>query len=178
MRTAICISRPVLAALLSLVGLVIPSPGNAQRTVSGDWAVDIQPAAQEAYTTNASQSMLGVLCFVENRSCVFYFKSETDCINGQKSVAMVNGASGAFSTTVSCVKIDGANGAQIPVQKIDDFGDMKTALESGNEIGIAVPLKSGQFAVSRFSAFGASTAIQQAMTLPKPSATRSRDQVL
>lgn len=54
---------------------------------------------------------------------------------------------------------------------IDEFELMITAFESGDKVGFASPLKSGQFQVVRFSTVGATAAIKDARNPPSRPAT-------
>ncbi len=140
----------------------------------GDWIASFNGEYREAYSRNESESSVGVLCSTASQVCFAYLRSNSTCNEGDKQVALVNTESGAFPIEMSCAKIQFESGQEF-INFLGDYGTMKNAILKNNDLGIALPLTSGQFKVVRFSLRGSNQAIEAAEKFPARS--KYRDQV-
>lgn len=105
-----------------------------------------------------------------------YIVTSSACTPGAKYPMMINSAVSAAAVTTECAKLQGINPSRGDTYNVfSEFGVVRSAYESGGEIGFAIPLESGAFRVLRFSTKGATQAIRGAMTLPekrKPAKSR------
>lgn len=119
-----------------------------------------------AHTTNESGSRFGVMC---GQSCIVYLNLQIDCEKGVTTPAMVNSKAGAYPITLRCHHIDDRR--LFSAELTDDYIDV---LDSGGEIGFAVPLASGRFGVSRYSLTGSIDAIAYAITAAEKKAAANQ----
>jgi hypothetical protein len=134
------------ALALALMLAIANAPAVAKKAAYGDWIADEAGDYTEAYTSNESGSVFGLIC---GRECVFYLNILHKCEQGHAYPAMINSNGGAYPVDLKCFVLDGDYIVTFPVT--GDFADM---LEAGGTIGFAVPLANGQFGVSRFSLKG------------------------
>ena len=125
----------------------------------GDWT--FRPSKDYAFSTtkNTSGSAFGVVC---GKSCSVFVNFMRTCTSKNDYPVMVNSSAGAFHLYLRCHILEGRHllSADISDQLLD-------AIESGGEIGFAVPLDGGQFSVSRFSLNGAMPAMRRAVEYAK-----------
>lgn len=141
------------AALLT----AMPASTLAQSSRYGDWQVTVNAAATEASTVNQSGSILGFICVLSIDRCIYYVSAHTTCDQGGSSAVLINTDAGALVSTISCIKL-GDN----YYNSIQDSPDLDTAINKSTWLGIAIPMKSGQFKVVRFSLVGAFKATYEA----------------
>lgn len=150
-----------------------PAPPPIERY--GDWSATIYGNGLIASTRNESGAVFGVIC---GEKCVTFFNPKIPCENGGSYPALINSPAQAFSVTLKCVIADGRNfySANIDESLID-------LMETGGQLGVAFPMQSGQFRVSRFSLTGALKAKLRIYNLSKagqknPDEKGLRDQIL
>ena len=154
--------------LVAIFALFISASAASQNaTKVGDWLVDKSVSGiQIATAASDSGSTVGFLCFTETETCISYiiFAGIACKVDGTYPM-MINSAIGAFVLKSTCKQVQGTSLNNIQV--ITEFSNVKSALENGGDVGFVLPLESGQFKVARFSAKGATAAIQSAMQLPQ-----------
>jgi hypothetical protein len=133
-------------AALALMLALASSPAGAREARHGDWIADEGRDYTEAYTSNESGSVFGLLC---GRGCLFYLNILHKCDQGSAYPAMINSDAGAYPVELKCFILDKDYIMTFPAD-----GDFADILEAGGTIGFAVPLEGGQFGVSRFSLKG------------------------
>lgn len=171
---------PVLAVLMTCT-----SPC-ALATEYGDWKSSTTNTVSEAFTGNDSGSVFGFIC-INNEACGFYLNTGTACEEDAEYPVLINGLGGSLYMPTNCTVLEDDNGKVRHFLMIDDEAGLltKTVQDSG-QIGFAIPLTSGRFAVSRFSLRGSTAAMkrvlleQEALAKKgdKKSGTRVRDETL
>lgn len=158
--------RAVLASLLILCALFTASAGAQQNRKTGDWSVQhLDGGIQLAGTENASGNAFGVMCVASANACyAFVTLSDTKCTQGNSVPMLMNSPVGSKGMQATCTIIDSTPPLHLMI--LDDFDGAVGAIESGGEIGLAFPLKSGKFEVYRFSTAGAVAAVREARTPP------------
>jgi len=123
----------------------------------GDWTVRVMADGEGMYalTVNDSGGQLGLICFGSTGKCLWVLSNKINCKDRSTYPVLVNADSGAASTHVACMKLDGE-----PVYAFGEYDVIDRTIRQSERIGIAAPLQSGQFAVTRFSLRGASAAIE------------------
>lgn len=139
----------------------------AANRVIGDWVVSADSGLYETYTGNESGSTLGLLC--TDTSCSFYLRAGITCESGASYLALINSENGASAQQLSCAPLT-LNGRTEYVILIGDIESFATTVLSASTVGIAIPMASGQFKVSRFSLRGASKALEAVVNLRKAGA--------
>lgn len=133
----------------------------------GDWTFRPFDGYAISSTLNASGSKLGVLC---GSTCVVFVNTARACKQGDSYPSLVNSSTGAMHIWLKCTIIDKLNLLSTPAE-----GLLMDAIESGGEIGFALPLSGGQFNVSRFSLNGAIPAIKRAVQHTKAQSDQGND---
>lgn len=138
----------------------------------GDWDLDFSiEGIQIAKVVNASGTALGILCTLGVDKCVAYLAlSDMTCSPGKSFPMMMNIATGATNLSARCEKLEVQRVVHMLV--LDEFSAFTSAVESGGEIGFAVPLDDGKFQVMRFSSRGAVAAVRAARSRPTGSETQ------
>lgn len=127
----------------------------------GDWSVNVLGATSSiASVKNNADSAFGVICLED--FCTTFFNPALKCDEGTKYPALVNAPSAAFPVTMECVKAAGLDLYTFPLDE-----GIKDALSIGGVIGIAYPMKSGEFKVARFSLTGSARASARASQITK-----------
>jgi len=158
---------PVLLVLLwAICGLA-----QAQKSQVEDWIVDLSGSYSEAFTTNDSNSVLGIYCMDR---CMAYVDPNINCdVNGKYSI-FVNAAAGAVVVDATCVHL---RDRQIRV--LDKLDLILEQSRAGERIGFAFALRDGSFKVVRFSMNGSSPAIRRALNhIIEKNKSSTRDRVL
>lgn len=126
----------------------------------GAW---VMGSPQDGYrtiaTTNDSGAILLKMCATSTRNCIWAVSSVVpECENMSRYPGLLNATSGAQSVELVCT-VD----SNIHSLAIANYELMQQYSEADEQIGIAVPLKDGQFRVMRFDLKGskaASTALE------------------
>ena len=131
--------------------------GAAQAQEYGDWMVDDLASERSVYaaTVNDSGGLLGKTCSQEG--CRWIVTLKANCENGAKYPALLNAADGAWHVTLFCSPNEKNPGRYYVLEP--DYVDK--AVQSGDAVGIAMPMQSGQFRVARFSTRGWTAAVRQ-----------------
>ncbi|MDR6740566.1 hypothetical protein J2X56_002584 [Herbaspirillum sp. 1173] len=133
----------------------------------GDWSVSISPSGfPYAATTNSAGDLLIKTCNISSGTCSWLQASKIACEEGSTAVALINSPTGAAVNKMVC---EGAYASDrqtlynYSLEKPDEFDGI--VAKSSGLVGIAHPLASGQFEVSRFSLNGARQAVEFLMSL-------------
>ncbi len=127
--------------------------------VFGSWSVGkFGENFSIATTANQGQSVLGVMC--DYSGCVTFFNPHITCEDKASYPALINSPGGAFSDNLTCRKI-GDNF----VYALSSENPVIEAMSIGGTLGVAFPMQSGEFTVSRFSLTGGARAYARAAQL-------------
>jgi hypothetical protein len=130
-----------------------------------------------AATINDSKGILGQYCYREEASCIWILSNEVGCEDGSQYPVLVNSDSGAVSTTIMCAKLHGK-----PRYAFAEFDVIDNIVRHSEWLGIAFPMKSGFFQVSRFPLNGAGAAVtfmrKVGDSMVQPAKTGTLDQKL
>jgi hypothetical protein len=131
----------------------------AEKSKSGDWVLDLDNTSglTQAFTANQSGSTFGFICSISSNGCFYYFSPQATCEAGAAGGILINLDAGALSATTECAILGSSYYSLIKETK-----DIHLAIIGSNNIGIAIPMKDGQFKVVRFSLRGAEAAIRAA----------------
>lgn len=109
-----------------------------------------------AASVNDSREVFGQYCFNESGKCVWLLLADVDCEEGSKYHALVNADGGSEHLEILCNKIGSK-----PRYIFTNFEKIDTVVSgSTSYIGIAFPLASGLFQVTRFLLDGSKEALQ------------------
>jgi hypothetical protein len=117
----------------------------------GNWVVE----GGSASVTNESGSLLGVFCTPIHCDLVLYLAGNFPCKTGKTYPFMINSDSGVTFTRGACQYIPKVG----PAYKLKNWQQILPALAKDDEIGFAVALLSGSFAVVHFSLLGSAAAL-------------------
>jgi hypothetical protein len=120
------------------------------------WKIQSKGIITEAYTSPEPDTTFGLFCSAE--SCIFYLHQSLACKPNEKYSVLLNSQNISTAITMKCTPI-GANLFWI----LSPFNTILKATQTGDQIGFAVALQSGAFAVSRFSLNGATQAINESL---------------
>ena len=171
---AICALALAFASPAKPNAKVIPAPPvirtmpSAAEEEYGDWTVSvIKPGLVIASTSNNAGLTFGTLC--TGSECVAFFNPLIACSDGDVFNALVNAPASAFAASIRCERLKDISLYTLPLE-----GEVADAMSVGGVLGIAFPMKSGEFKVARFSLTGAARSTARAQQLARPSApTRS-----
>lgn len=163
----------------ALVTVLLASPAAAQQKMFGSWTVGVLDDAAGLYagTINESGGLLGKYCFRNGEKCLWLMANDVNCEDGSRYSALVNADTGAGTVTIRCVKIEGK-----PRYLFEEFDVIDSAVRGASWFGVAFPLKSGRFQVSRFAMNGAADAIAfmrraaEAMVAPASQSQGTKDE--
>jgi hypothetical protein len=124
----------------------------------GDWKIQSKGVITEAYTAPNPESTFGLFCSAEK--CIFYLHQALTCKPNTKYSVLLNSLNVATSIRMTCTQV-GADLFWI----LSPFDTVLKATQAGDQVGFAVALQSGAFAVSRFSLDGATKAINESLVL-------------
>lgn len=128
------------------------------RVEHGDWSSQFLDGMGEASTHENGLSAFGMLC--ANGACRYYFANGIDCQTGTNYPLMLTTNSGALSVDATCEPMSTANG-DLMLYWFGESERLNEAFEASAELGIAFPLTSGQFKLSKFSMNGYAAAIER-----------------
>jgi hypothetical protein len=148
------------------------SLAHAQKARHEDWVVDLSSGTySEAYTSNDSNSVLGIYCVDK---CMAYVDPNINCDVNSKYNLFVNSSMGAVAMDATCVHLKDRQ-----IRVLDKLDLILEQSKSGDRIGFAFALKDGSFKVVRFSMNGSATAIRRALShIIEKNRTGTRDRVL
>jgi hypothetical protein len=135
----------------------VPTPTSE---VYGDWSVTLfDGGISMATTSNNAGSVFGVFC-TRTSACTAFFNPKIPCEDGSKYPALFNAPSAAYPEVMQCEKVGDSFLLEVALE-----GAVADAMSVGGQLGIAFPMKSGQFEVSRFSLTGAARAAARAQQM-------------
>lgn len=128
------------------------------QAVFGNWAVGRLDADEGffAATINDSNGIFGQYCYIESDACIWLLVTDINCNEGSKYPALINADGGSEQLELICKKLDTK-----PRYIFTNFDRMENIINgSKTYFGIAFPLESGLFHVTRFLLDGSQEAIQ------------------
>lgn len=122
----------------------------------GDWWVGPITGNEGLFAAimNDSKAAFGQYCYEESSTCYYILATDLNCEEGNSYPVLVNGDAGASHHQLLCIKVGGKTR-----YAFKDFELIDGAVRESNRLGIAFPLESGQFQVSRFSLNGSVKAL-------------------
>lgn len=137
---------------------LLSHPTHAGTYNSGDWTWSTDdPETYWAISSNEANNVIGQFCYLGQNSCVYFVNLNTDCEQGAKYPAMLNSEKGSASVMLTCSHKTADQAHWVFI--IHPFDDVDNFVRTSVNLGIAVPMASGQFKVSRFSLRGSVNAI-------------------
>lgn len=147
--------RRIILFLLSV--LVCFSTFSAERLYK-DWVIDTNGTDYYyAATINSSGHVFGKYCYFDEQQCLFLIGIDISCKTGNKYPVLVNAESGSLNMNLVC-------GDEVGKQQVlifDNFDQIERTAKESNKLGVAIPLESGQFKVSRFSMSGSTYSLDK-----------------
>lgn len=107
-----------------------------------------------AASINDSGGILGKYCYRAADSCMWLLAVDVSCDDGAEYPILVNSEVGAAYLRLLCKPIEGKNRYIFM-----DYDTMDKAVLGGKQVGIAFPMQSGRFQVSRFNVNQAAEAL-------------------
>ncbi|RXJ72696.1 hypothetical protein CS022_13730 [Veronia nyctiphanis] len=145
---------------LCLAGCVYSTTLLAAEEFHRDWMVNTDGAEYYfAATVNNSNDIFGKYCYFDSEKCLFLVGVDITCEKGFEYPALVNSEYAAIHVTLHCGDTFGSQNVMV----LEPYDDIDLAILQGSQFGIAVPMESGKFQVSRFSLSGAADAIESMM---------------
>lgn len=113
-----------------------------------------------AFTLNDSDSLLGQYCYIGDEQCFWLVATATKCETNVSTPILISHDKGANHARMICRGSLSTNeGENYYRYVIDDFKLIDQAIRSTKIIGVAMPLKSGEFRAMRFDLDGVIPAI-------------------
>jgi hypothetical protein len=144
---------------LSLILICVSFVGNLHaQTPYGNWFVGKIEGDDGFYaaTLNDSKGIFGQYCYVESDVCLWLLATDVDCKEGSKYPALINADGGSEQLELICNKL-----GKKPRYLFSNFERIDAVVSTSKTyIGIAFPLESGLFQVTRFLLDGSQEAIQ------------------
>lgn len=141
-----------------IAGLLVVSAAASAATpvISGDWGRGVNTRGfRYALTINASESALGQFCSSRGDCWYAVSFSKATCNDGAQYAGLINSVTGAGHYGANHITLVCSKNTMV----IKEFNLIDQAVRNASSIGIAGPLESGEFSVSRFSLSGSTRAI-------------------
>jgi hypothetical protein len=136
----------------------------------GDWVITyISKDSAISSVKNDGGATLGSIC--TKTGCTPFFNPNIKCDDGGSYPILINSPSLSFNVLSVCAKL-----TDTYIYVIPDSDSLREAFAVGGVLGIAFPMQSGEFRVSRFSLTGAARSIAQALNFAqqKPAESKGR----
>lgn len=134
--------------------LMFTTLANAEKERIGEWTLDTRsPGFAEAFTSNDSGSVLGIICAPK---CFSYLDANLTCEAGSTYPVLYSAASGVGVREGVCI--------HIKQRQFLRFEDAKFISENSNSdelLGFSIGMPNAQFKVLKFDMKGAQAAIQR-----------------
>jgi len=131
----------------------------AQEKITVDrWQILSQGLTTETYTSSDAAGTFGMFCTGEK--CVFYLHHSITCQPNARYSVLLNSQSVSTAISMKCTLV-GKDLFWI----LSPFDALLKAVQVGDQIGFAVALQSGEFAVSKYSLSGAKKAINDSLVM-------------
>jgi hypothetical protein len=165
---------PKSAILVGIISLFSASWAMAQSKTFEDWFVtkakNGDTVAGVFVEDGSQQRFLGARCFVESKKCVHLLVTGTRCDDNMKIPMLMNAKTGSALINATCH----VNGSRYELL-LSPYDSVRSGLTSGDMVGFALPLESGQFRVIRFSLKGAVDALNYGEEWIPPSKSSKGD---
>ena len=160
--------------LSRFVALALLGPLSVYAQAYGDWTVDKldKENVVVAMSLNENGNVLGKACAANGCSWVVVLNTTT-CEPGSSYPALMSASTGAGHLSLICTPNDRNKTRYI----VKEYESMEIAMRAGEMVGIAMPLETGQFRVTRFPIKGWDAAKQRLATRTSEMLKRS-DQTL
>lgn len=120
----------------------------------GPWYVGDMEDGSYAATFNDSDAIFGKYCYRSENTCIWLLAGTITCNAGEEYPVLINSPNGAATLRVACKPIKGK-----PRYIFLDPDLMDQAVEKDGQLGVAFPMQSGQFQVTRFNINRATSAL-------------------
>jgi hypothetical protein len=161
------------ARTLFAFGLLLQATAIGATERHADWRVQASSTFVEAYTTNDSGSVFGILCTSAER-CGFYLDNRTSCDDGDSYVALLN-AKAVSAPTLTCRHFDFNDGRKRQVYIVSPYDTIYRAAAESAVLAFAVGMQDGSFKVTRFSGVGFNRAAAAMRRLSSGTGRDTRD---
>jgi hypothetical protein len=146
-------------SLSILLAALVTLPAHSELYAVGNWNLDIEADYTEAYTTNRSGSVLGMVCLATK--CYWYTNLKIACKPGSEYPALINARHGSFAAHLRCFHLQRDSGER-HVFVITEYDSMEQSVNTGGTLCIVIAMQSGEFNVARFDTDDGSKAVQRA----------------
>lgn len=143
--------RQLLACMLATAAGAAGAAGDEQY---GSWMIgSTDNGGNFAATMNDSGGVLGKTC--DSGGCNWVMTLKAGCEAGSTYSGLLSAQSGAAAIRLRCAPNKTSSAGRYI---IEEFAVMEDAVRTGDQLGIAIPLKSGEFRVARYPIGGWSDA--------------------
>jgi hypothetical protein len=135
------------------------APGLAVAATFADWEASTDGAGSfwAAATVNRSQEVFGEWCYADKGTCIWLIGMTTRCNEGKTYRVLANSDIGAVQLEVRCLgKLEVTGAYELAFTKFDDVDHIA---RKASRVGFAIPLRTNQVRVARFSLSGAVRAL-------------------
>lgn len=141
------------ATLLVVLILGLAGRASAASLTFGHWLVATSDDGSYSYaaTENRQGEVFGEFCAYKSASCRWLLAVRTRCRFGDVYPVLANSSSGANPVAIFCV---GAVGKSIYGMALMNRGKLEQSIAHAAQVGFAVPLGNGGFAVAHFQLNG------------------------
>jgi hypothetical protein len=149
-------AKRALTLFAAVAGMFSSSATYGQPNMFRDWAVGVTSDKKGVFaaTVNESGGVFGEYCYPSSDTCFWLLSNETTCDDGNTYPVLVNTDTGSATTTIVCKKVDGK-----ARYVFASYREIESSIKGARWLGMAFPMESGRFQVSRFSLAGASEAV-------------------
>ncbi|MEZ9997563.1 hypothetical protein AB4428_04540 [Vibrio lentus] len=143
-------------AFILIASMFISFSAASSQTVHEDWVVNTDDSSYfYAATVNNSGHVFGKYCYFDTQQCLYLVGVDITCTKDNKYPVLINAESGSLHVNLFC----GDRVANQNVLVFDNFDQIERTAKINSELGIAIPMESGRFKVSRFSLSGSTFSI-------------------
>jgi len=155
--------------------LALAQEANVPARTYGDWVVSLTDEGMPyAAAINSAGDILMKRCDPVSLTCTWIQGITISCNDGASSPALLNSAQGAYFHVLYCRGSFSSGQRTYYRYELDSPDQLDSVvMASSGIVGLAMPLESGQFNVTRYSAKGAKSAIEALFRLAKELNKRS-----
>ncbi|UAB68711.1 hypothetical protein INR79_09110 [Vibrio sp. SCSIO 43132] len=137
--------------LFTLLSITSSLTTFAAEVIHKDWVINTDgDDYYYAATINSSDHIFGKYCYFKDQQCLFLIGVDIVCTTGNQYPVLINAESGSLNLNLVC----GDRVGDQNVLVFDNFDKIEKTAKESKQLGIAIPMESGHFKVSRFSLSG------------------------